>query len=41
MKVTSKGQVTIPIALLRKYGITPDVEQEFEETDRGPRIVAP
>ena len=39
MRVASKGQVTIPVRLRRKYGITPDVDIEFEETDRGPRLV--
>lgn len=39
MKVTSKGQVTIPIELRRKRGIRPDMNVEFEETERGPRIV--
>ncbi len=35
MRVTSKGQVTIPIELRRKLGITPDVEVEFKETEGG------
>lgn len=39
MHTTSKGQVTIPIEKRRKYGITPDVEIEFEDTDRGLLIV--
>ena len=29
MRVTSKGQVTIPIALREKFGIFPDTEVEF------------
>ncbi|MBN2291721.1 MAG: AbrB/MazE/SpoVT family DNA-binding domain-containing protein [Pirellulales bacterium] len=29
MKVTSKGQVTIPIALREQFGIFPDTEVEF------------
>lgn len=29
MRVTSKGQVTIPIALRDKFGIFPDSEVEF------------
>lgn len=40
MRVTSKGQVTIPAGLRKKYGIEPDSEVMFEETERGPIIVA-
>ncbi len=36
MRVTSKGQVTIPIELRRKYGIGPGADVEFVEGDRGP-----
>jgi len=36
MRVTSKGQVTIPIALREKFGIFPDTEVEFGE--RGNKI---
>lgn len=30
MRVTRKGQVTIPLAIRRKAGIMPDTEVEFE-----------
>lgn len=30
MRVTSKGQVTIPLEIRRKAGITPNSEVEFE-----------
>ena len=30
MRVTSKGQVTIPIAIREKAGLLPDTEVEFE-----------
>lgn len=30
MRITSKGQVTIPLALRRKAGLTPNTEGEFE-----------
>lgn len=29
MKVTSKGQVTIPLAIRERYGLTPGTEVEF------------
>lgn len=29
MRITSKGQVTIPIAIRRKAGLLPDTEVEF------------
>jgi AbrB family looped-hinge helix DNA binding protein len=29
MRITSKGQVTIPIAMRRKIGLLPDTEVEF------------
>ena len=35
MKITSKGQVTIPQAIREKYGLLPDTEVEFVETDNG------
>ena len=31
MKVTAKGQVTIPLKIREKMGITPDVEIDFVE----------
>jgi len=33
MKVTAKGQVTLPKKLRDKYGITPSTEIEFIEKD--------
>jgi antitoxin PrlF len=38
MRVTSDGQVTIPAAIRQKYGIYPDAEIEFVETEAGPVI---
>jgi antitoxin PrlF len=39
MRVTSKGQVTIPLAVRRKLGIEPGSEVNFELDDRGARLV--
>jgi len=30
MRITSKGQVTIPMAMREKLGLLPDVEVEFQ-----------
>ena len=30
MRITSKGQVTIPVAIREKAGLLPDTEVEFE-----------
>ena len=38
MRVTSKGQVTIPLAVRNRYGIMPGAEVEFVEGDQGPEI---
>ena len=38
MRITSEGQVTIPIEIRHKYGITPEMEVEFVETDAGPLL---
>ena len=35
MRITSKGQVTIPIELRQKVGLLPGVEVEFELEDDG------
>ena len=35
MRITSKGQVTIPIDLREKQGLLPDTEVEFEERQDG------
>jgi antitoxin PrlF len=29
MRITSKGQITIPIAIRKKYGLLPNTEVEF------------
>jgi len=39
MRITSKGQVTIPIELREKAGLLPNSEVEFELDGRGVRIV--
>lgn len=39
MRVTSKGQVTIPLAVRRKLGIGPGSEVEFELDQGGARLV--
>lgn len=39
MRVTSKGQVTIPIDLRERLGILPHTEVEFVEDAGGVRIV--
>lgn len=33
MRITSKGQVTIPIEIRRQAGLLPDTEVEFEVED--------
>jgi AbrB family looped-hinge helix DNA binding protein len=35
MRMTSKGQVTIPQKLRDRFGLTPDTEVAFEATERG------
>ena len=35
MKLTSKGQVTIPQRLRNRYGLNPETEVVFEETPAG------
>ena len=39
MRVTSKGQVTIPQWVRQQLGITPGSEVEFQLDDRGARLV--
>jgi AbrB family looped-hinge helix DNA binding protein len=39
VRVTSKGQVTIPLAVRRRLGIEPGSEVEFELDERGARLV--
>ena len=39
MRVTSKGQVTIPLAVRQKLGIESGSEVDFELDERGARLV--
>ncbi len=39
MKITSKGQVTIPRELREQYGFLPHTEVEFKPTEDGLKIV--
>lgn len=39
MRVTSKGQVTIPRAVRQRLGITPGSEVDFELDEHGARLV--
>lgn len=38
MRVTEKGQITIPISLRKRYGLQPNVEVEFVAEVGGIRI---
>ena len=38
MRVTEKGQITIPISLRKRYGLQPNVEVEFVAEGDGIRI---
>lgn len=38
MRVTSKGQVTIPVGLRQRLGLLPNTEVVFEELDDGALI---
>ena len=38
MRITTKGQVTIPQPLRRKFGLLPNTEVRFEEGDGGVTI---
>ncbi len=38
MKISSKGQVTIPIALRERFGLLPDTEVEFEIAGNALRV---
>jgi bifunctional DNA-binding transcriptional regulator/antitoxin component of YhaV-PrlF toxin-antitoxin module len=38
MRITSKGQVTIPLALREKAGLLPDTEVEFDFDGNAVRI---
>lgn len=35
MRITTKGQVTIPLALRNKFGLLPNTEAVFQETEGG------
>ena len=35
MRITSKGQVTIPIELRDRFGLLPNTEVDFEPTEEG------
>ena len=35
MRITSKGQVTIPIELRERFGLLPNTEVDFEASDGG------
>jgi AbrB family looped-hinge helix DNA binding protein len=39
MRITSKGQVTIPVAIREKAGLLPGTEVDFELVDDTVRIV--
>jgi AbrB family looped-hinge helix DNA binding protein len=39
MKITSKGQVTIPQTLRERFGLLPNTEVEFVPTANGLRLV--
>jgi len=39
MRVTSKGQVTIPIAIREKLGLLPNTEVEFNLQGNGARLI--
>jgi antitoxin PrlF len=39
MRITSKGQVTIPVAIREKAGLLPGMEVDFELAGDGVRIV--
>jgi AbrB family looped-hinge helix DNA binding protein len=38
MRITSKGQVTIPVEIREKMGLLPNTEVEFELDGKGVRI---
>jgi bifunctional DNA-binding transcriptional regulator/antitoxin component of YhaV-PrlF toxin-antitoxin module len=39
MKITSKGQVTVPQALRELYGLLPHTQVEWVPSKAGPRLV--
>ena len=40
MRISERGQVTIPLALREKYGLLANTEVEFVSDDEGLRLVA-
>ena len=38
MRITSKGQVTIPIEIRHRFGLLPDTEVEFEVAGNAVRL---
>jgi antitoxin PrlF len=38
MRLTSKGQVTIPLAIRKRLGLLPNTEIEFDVVDQSVRI---
>ena len=38
-RITSKGQVTLPVRIRRRYLLHPGDEIDFKEEEAGPRIV--
>lgn len=38
MRVTSKGQVTIPVEIRERFGLLPDTEVEWEATAHAVRL---
>ncbi len=38
MRVTSKGQVTIPVEIRERFGLLPDTEVEWEATANAVRL---
>lgn len=41
MKITSKGQVTIPLSVRERAGLHPHSEVEFEVRDNGEVVIRP
>jgi len=39
VRITSKGQVTIPIQVRERYGLHPGDEIEFVDDEGGPRVI--
>jgi AbrB family looped-hinge helix DNA binding protein len=39
MRITSKGQVTIPVHIRERHGLLPNTEVEFEDDGKDVRLV--